>query len=163
MTYKENNTDNFVNEAFSGYITNAPFNLNSEKISFSSFFENKMLIIQVIKRGLPYKLFNIIKNMIPFTEEDWANYLNISTKSLQRYSNDKNFIFKPIHTEKIIEIAEVNNLGKQVFDTKEQFYLWLKTPSYALNNLKPAELLKDSYGKELVLEELNRIEHGVFA
>ena len=49
-----------------------------------------------------------------------------------------------------------------MFDSTEQFYLWLNTPSYALGNLKPAELLKDSYGKELVMGELNRIEQGIF-
>ena len=56
----------------------------------------------------------------------------------------------------------VTNFGKKVFDTKEQFYLWLTTPSYALGNLKPSELLKDSYGKELVMGELNRIDKGIF-
>ncbi len=164
MDYKENSSDfTIVNEAISSYVLNSPFSFNKENITFSEFFDNKMLIIQVIKSGLPFKIFNAIKSIIPFTEEDWANYLNISTKSLQRYSNDANFVFKPIHTEKIIEIAEVNNLGKEVFNSTEQFYLWLNTPSYALNNLKPAELIKDSYGKELVMEELNRIEHGIFA
>ncbi len=67
-----------------------------------------------------------------------------------------------IHTEKIIELAEVTNFGKKVFDSNEQFYLWLNTPSFALGNLKPAKLLKDSYGKELVMAELNRIEQGIF-
>ena len=65
--------------------------------------------------------------------------------------------------KKIIELAEVTNYGKEVFDSTEQFYLWLNTPSYALGNLKPTELLKDSYGKELVMGELNRIEQGIFA
>jgi uncharacterized protein (DUF2384 family) len=31
-----------------------------------------------------------------------------------------------------------------------------------MGDLKPAELLKDSYGKEMVMAELNRIEHGIF-
>lgn len=168
MNYKENTSDfNVVNEAMSTYATNlntgSIFNFNKDTNSFSDFFDNKMLIIQVIRQGLPYKIFNIIKNIIPFTEDDWANYLNISKKSLQRYSNDKAFLFKPIHTEKIIELAEVTNFGKDVFDSTEQFYLWLNTPSFAFNNLKPSELLQDSYGKELVIEELNRIEHGIFA
>jgi putative toxin-antitoxin system antitoxin component (TIGR02293 family) len=89
--------------------------------------------------------------------------LNLSKKTLQRHRNEDDFFFKPIHTEKIIELAEVTNFGKEVFDSEEQFYLWLNTPSFALSNLKPAELLKDSYGKELVMSELNRIDHGIFA
>jgi putative toxin-antitoxin system antitoxin component (TIGR02293 family) len=168
MVYKENFLElNVVNEAISSYIkevnTISLFNFNIEKITFSEFFENKMLVIQVIKKGLPYKLFNIIRDLIPFTDDDWATYLSISKKSLQRYSNDKEYLFKPIHTEKIIELAEVTNFGKQVFNTTDQFYLWLYTPSYVFNNLKPVELLNDSYGKDLVMEELNRIEYGIFA
>ncbi|MGB0880617.1 MAG: type II toxin-antitoxin system Xre/ParS family antitoxin [Polaribacter sp.] len=166
--YEKNTSDfNVVNEAIVSYVRNTSnsslFKFNKEKITFPSFFENKMLIIQTIRKGLPYKLFNIIKNISPFTEDDWATYLNISKKSLQRYSNDTSYLFKPIHTEKIIELAEVTSFGKEVFDSTQQFYLWLNTPSYALSNLKPAELLKDSYGKELVMAELNRIEHGVFS
>ena len=135
----------------------------SAKLNNSNFFEDKMLIIQAIKQGIPYSLFNEIKQITPFTEDDWANYLNVSKKTLQRHSNEEDYIFKPIHTEKIIELAEVTHFGNSVFDTQEQFYLWLNTPSYALSNLKPAELLNDSYGKDLVMAELNRIEHGIFA
>ena len=164
MNYKENTSEiNIVNEAISSYVQTSPFSFNQEKITFSDFFDNKMLVIQVIKKGLPYKIFNAIKNIIPFTEDEWASYLNISKKSLQRYSTNKNHLFKPIHTEKIIELAEVTNFGKDVFDSTEQFYLWLNTPSFVFNNLKPSELLQDSYGKELVMEELSRIEHGIFA
>jgi len=122
-----------------------------------------MLIIHAIRQGIPYKLFSEIKDITPFTEEDWAGYLNVSKKTLHRHSNEENYLFKPIHTEKIIELAEVTHFGKEVFDSKEQFYLWLKTPCYALGNLKPAELLKDSYGKELVMGELNRIDQGIFS
>jgi putative toxin-antitoxin system antitoxin component (TIGR02293 family) len=168
MNYKENTSDfNVVNEAISNYANSlniaSIFNFNKETNSFSDFFDNKMLVIQVIKKGLPYNIFNAIKKIIPFTEDDWASYLNISKKSLQRYSNDKNHLFKPIHTEKIIELAEVTSFGKDVFDSSEQFYLWLNTPLFIFNNLKPSELLQDSYGKELVIEELSRIEHGIFA
>jgi putative toxin-antitoxin system antitoxin component (TIGR02293 family) len=71
-------------------------------------------------------------------------------------------VFKSLQSEKILELAEVTSLGAAVFDTEEQFYLWLSTPSFALGNLKPIELLKDSYGKEMVINELNRIDQGIF-
>ena len=137
---------------------------NKEKEpAYSGFFEDKLLLTNTIRRGLPYDLFIKIKSFIPFTEDDWADYLNISKKTLQRHKKESNYRFKPIHTEKIIELAEVTHFGLKVFDSSEKFYLWLNTPSYALGNTKPAELLKDSYGKELVMAELNRIEHGIFA
>lgn len=134
-----------------------------EKLNYKTFFQNKMLIVKAIRSGLPYELFEKIKEVTPFSEEEWAEYLNLSSKTLQRYKSTPNFKFKPIHSEKIIELAEVASFGKQVFDTSKQFSSWLNTPSFALGSLKPAELLKDSYGKEMVLNELNKIEYGIFA
>ena len=163
---KQTSDFNEVNKAIRVYVQKIDkkthFNIKSEKITYTTFFENKMLIIHAIRQGLPYDLFTKIKELTPFTEDDWADYLNLSKKTLQRHSNETDYYFKPIHTEKIIELAEVTNYGKEVFDSKEQFYLWLNTPSFALGDLKPAELLKDSYGKEMVMAELNRIENGIF-
>lgn len=155
-----------LNKAFRTYIQKidkSPLSKTEiEELTFSEFFNNKMLIIRTIRKGLPYKLFSKIKSITPFSEDDWAEYLNLSKKTLLRYRNDTDYVFKPIHTEKIIELAEVTNFGKAVFDSTDQFFLWLNTPSYALGNLKPAELLKDSYGKDLVMGELNRIDQGIF-
>lgn len=166
MSYDIPNQDyKEVNEAIEAYVTNlqpSSYILPSVKVTYSDFFDNKMLIIHTIRKGLPYYIFDKIKDITPFTEDDWADYLNLSKKTLQRHKNENDFIFKPIHSEKIIELAEVTNYGKEVFDTTEQFYTWLNTPSFALENMKPAELLKDSYGKELVMAELNRIDYGIF-
>lgn len=162
MSYDDqNNAVNEVNESLSTYVRN--FESVSRKISFSDFFQDKMLIIQAIRRGLPYKIFNQIKSFTPFSDLDWAEYLDLSLKTLQRYRDDKNFYFKPIHTEKIFELAEVANFGVEVFGSSEKFYAWLNTPSYVLRNHKPATLLRDSYGKEMVMAELNKIEYGIFA
>ncbi len=155
-----------VNEAISTYVrTISPVNMfapSNKNLTYSDFLSNRMLIIQSIQNGIPYSLFKHIKANTPFTETDWAGFLNISTKSLQRYKIEEDHIFKSIHSEKIIELAEVTNLGKEVFDTSEQFYIWLNSTSFALGNMKPVELLRNSYGKEMVINELNRIDQGIF-
>lgn len=126
-------------------------------------FANKMLLVRTIQKGVNISLFESIKTITPFTDNDWCDFLNISLKSMQRYKNDSEHVFKPIHSEKIIELAEVAALGHEVFDTEDQFYTWLKTSSIALGSMQPIELLRDSYGKEMVLSELHRIDHGIFA
>lgn len=131
--------------------------------SYQQFFSHRMLIIVAIRKGIPNSLFLSFKESTPFTEVEWSEFLNVSVKSLQRYKKDKEYIFKSIQSEKIIELAEVTALGREVFDSSDQFYLWLNTPSFALSNMKPVELLKDSYGKEMVMNELNRIDQGIFA
>ena len=136
--------------------------LSDSEITYKEFLSNRMLIVHSIRKGIPYRLFKLIQEKTPFSEEEWAEILNISTKTLQRYRASRNHVFKPIHSEKILELAEVTSLGNSVFGP-EKFYLWLQTPNYALGNLKPKELLKDSYGKELVVEELHHIDQGIFA
>jgi putative toxin-antitoxin system antitoxin component (TIGR02293 family) len=131
-------------------------------LTYSDFLSNKMLMILIIREGVPYSLFNLIQHSTPFSENDWANILDISTKSLQRYKQSlKNF--RPIQSEKIIEMAEVTNIGLDVFGNMSKFKLWLDTPNFSLGNLKPLELLSDSYGKEMVIGELTRINHGILA
>jgi putative toxin-antitoxin system antitoxin component (TIGR02293 family) len=134
----------------------------SEVVTYDALLKNKMLIVQSIRRGIPYDFFNLIKECSPFNEEDWASFLGISTKSMQRNKVKPNFVFKAIQSEKIFELAEVTVLGKSVFDSEKQFYLWLNTPCFSLNSLTPIELLKDSYGKEMVVSELHKIDQGIF-
>jgi len=55
------------------------------------------------------------------------------------------------------------SLGKEVFNDIANFQSWLSTPSHALGNVKPIELLDTSYGIEIVKSELHAIEYGVFA
>lgn len=132
----------------------------TEELSLSDFFSNKLFLVYAIRKGIPYSLFELISDMTPLTLSDWAEYLNISGKSLSRY-RQQNTLFKPIYAEKILEIAEVTNLGLEVFGDKEKLKLWLETRNYALGNQKPFDLLKDSYGKEMVMGELTRIDHGI--
>ncbi|MBK0383209.1 DUF2384 domain-containing protein [Pedobacter sp. SD-b] len=131
-------------------------------VKYSDFLDDKMMIISAIRTGIPYSLFDVIQEQAPFTESDWASFLDVSTKSLQRYKVSATHHFKSIHSEKIIEMAEVTKIGLDFFGDIEKLKLWLNTPNFALSSLKPIELLKDSYGKELVLSVLNNMSHGIF-
>ncbi len=136
--------------------------LNADTISMDNIMLDKFSLVKIIQAGLPYSFFHKLKSALPFSTQEWSDYLGISLKSLQRYHTEKRR-FKPIQSEKIIEMAEVMNLGIAVFDEMTRFKLWLDTPSFALGSMKPLDLLKDSYGKDLVMTELTALEHGIFA
>ncbi len=131
-------------------------------ITYDDFLSNKMLIITAIREGIPYSLFDLIQHYAPLSEMEWADFLNISTKSLQRYKQSAKQ-FKPYQSEKIIEMAEVIKVGLDVFGDINKLKLWLDTPNFALGNMQPMKLIKDSYGKELVISELTRINYGILA
>lgn len=135
--------------------------IDISSLTFDTFLANKRLIIMAIRNGIPHALFQMIQESSPFNEAEWAEILDCSQKSLQRYKSEPDFRFKSIHSEKIIAMAEVTKAGVDVFGSMEAFKAWLHTPSFALGNETPMELLKDSYGKELVLAELVHIDHGI--
>lgn len=133
----------------------------SPVFTYSDFLADKMLIIKAIGLGVPYSLFELIKEYTLITENEWANILDISTKTMQRYKQSAAH-FKVLQSQKIIEMSEVTKLGIEVFGNIATFKLWLETPSFALGNIKPIDLLKDSYGKEMVITELTGINYGIF-
>lgn len=166
MSKLVSNSDIQLDKAVQLYVSKVEKESNvalvNEDVTFKSFLSNRMLIVYSIRQGIPYDLYEMIKERMPFKQEDWAEFLGISSRTLLRNKSKNNYVFEPIPSEKIVELAEVTSLGNDVFDSEEQFYLWLNTPSYALGSLKPFELLKDSYGKEMVLNELHKIDNGIF-
>ena len=155
-----------LNKEISNIVKHSSFNKSfisapvKKDITYADFLSDKMLMIFVIREGVPYSLFNLIQRFTPFTEENWADFLDISTKSLHRYKQTERS-FKSIQSEKIIAMSEVTSVGLDVFGEMEKFKMWLETPNFSLGSLKPLELLKDSYGKELVISELTRIKYGI--
>jgi len=165
MQLLELREDQRISKGISSIIHNSEFPYPSKKKnivkSIKDLLDNKLLLTLVIQEGLPFELFEIIQENTPFSEIEWAKFLGISTKSIQRYKKE-NKDFKSIQTEKILELTEVCYLGIEIFEDINKFNLWLNTPNFALGSIKPIKLLQDSYGKELVMTELVRIDHGIF-
>jgi putative toxin-antitoxin system antitoxin component (TIGR02293 family) len=164
MVFAEKNITLQLNKAVSSMVRRSgPGNqlvAREKNFTYTDLFADRMVMIDVIREGVPYSFFNLIQELAPFSENDWSRFLDISTKSLQRYKQgDKPF--KSSQSEKIIEVAEVTNLGMDVFGETDKFKAWLNTPNFSLGNIKPIDLLADSYGKEMVMGELTRINQGI--
>ena len=158
-----------LDKAFKSYLTDIGMPLSTvadppgESVtSFASSVNDPLLMVQIIKKGIPYSLFEEIQKLSLLTSKEWADILNISLRSLQRYKDQKQ-MFKPMQSEKILELGEIFILGNEVFGDTVKFKLWLETPNFALGGVIPTSLLSDSYGQELLVNELTRINYGIFA
>lgn len=125
-------------------------------------FQDPFALAIMAETGIPFEIFNQIQKNYPLTLEEWSDLLHISYKSMQRYSQKPGYIFKSNHTEVILEVLQVLDMGTLFFDTKETFRAWLMSPSLALGNKKPLQLLRNRFGIRLTLQELYRMEHGIF-
>src|ERR1035438_2218726 len=53
--------------------------------TYEEFLSDKMLIIEAIRNGIPYRLFELMLDNTLFSMNELALFLDISLKSLQRY------------------------------------------------------------------------------
>lgn len=124
--------------------------------------QNILRIIASLSKGISFPRFTALTKSLPFSLKEWASFLHLTERSLQRYKKDKK-TFAPIHAEKIATIKILFQKGSAVFGTEDAFYTWLNTKSIALGGQQPMAFLKSSFGIQLILDELGRIEHGVLA
>ncbi|MDQ3020580.1 MAG: DUF2384 domain-containing protein [Bacteroidota bacterium] len=129
-------------------------------ITYEDFLSNKLLTIKALEKGIPfsisYKILEVISPLI------WSKVLNLSSSRLAELAKTKKSL-SSIDSEKIIELAEVVEFGRKVFENDEKFRIWLDTQNEALGNVKPMTLLKYNSGKQMVIDEIGRIEYGILA
>ncbi len=119
-------------------------------------------------KGLPslkdfsYSEFKKIASKSPFTQAEWAAILHLSERTLQRYAKN-NGTFATMNAERALQIGKVLEEGKITFGKTENFYEWLKRNPYMLEGNLSFESLTTAEGIQMVLTQLGRIQHGIFA
>src|SRR5258708_21989248 len=110
-------------------------------------------MVSMLREGVAFTYLNSISDRINFTLEDWASYLHLSERTIQRYKKDKK-PFDTIYSEKIVQIDMLYKRGAEVFGNEENFHTWMETKSIPLGGVRPKELLDTTYGIKLVTDEL---------
>ncbi len=132
-------------------------------VTYSSIDDiNALSLIEIVRNGVGIAAFDSFADKSPFSITEWSNFLHLSERTIQRYRSEKR-AFDPLQSEKIIEIALFYNKGIEVFATAEKFNSWLDTNNLALGNILPKMLLDNSFGINMLKDELTRIEYGVLA
>ena len=123
---------------------------------------NSLILMKIVREGVDYEAFEQLLSKYPFSIEEWANFLLLSERTLQRYKkNDTSF--DSLQSEKILQITLLYQRGTDIFGKKESFNIWLDSVNIALGHIKPKELLDNAFGISLLEDELTRIEHGILA
>ena len=124
--------------------------------------KNVLGIIEAVRTGISFVEFDQIVRATPFSLTEWAAYLQLSERTIQR-NQKENKPFQLIQSERIVELAMLYEYGVDVFGDKDNFTVWLNAASVALGGRTPKELLDTQLGIGMVKDELGRIEHGVLA
>ncbi|WPP52027.1 type II RES/Xre toxin-antitoxin system antitoxin [Catalinimonas niigatensis] len=117
--------------------------------------------ISIAQQSLPRKALDHLKQNTNLSYSFLADCLRINLRTLQRYAPEQ--LFSQTVSERVLMIANVYAKGYEVFEDKDAFQKWMQPPVHALSNQEPQQLLPSTYGINLLLMELGRIEHGIFA
>lgn len=118
----------------------------------------KLELIDRIRTGVKKNDWKQLITNLGAKEKEFEFILPTSISSMQKKS-----VYGKETSERIYEISRLFGLGFEVFDTPEDFKKWLVTPSKALGNKKPFDLLDSSFGFELVENEIVRIQYNVYS
>lgn len=118
-------------------------------------------LVVLTRKGIPRSAIDALAKTLHLSISKLTKYLHVSERTLQRYSPDKSL--SPELSDHILQIAKVYARSLDVFEDPETTSSWLKQPNIALGNIAPIEYLDTSSGIEIVLDELTRIEYGVFS
>ena len=123
--------------------------------------EGKFDFIDLIRKGVSRKALDFLMETTGITPVEMASIMHTSDRTLRRYTASK--LLNPEQSERVIELARLYSRGEDVFGSLDAFKEWIDSSVIALGNKKPKEFFDTSLGIELLMEELGRIEHGVFA
>lgn len=114
-----------------------------------------------IIENFTYHQFQQISGKVPFTQKEWANILHLSDRTLQRYAKD-NSTFEGLYVDRILHIQQLIDMGLETFISANALYNWLKNDKNVEGHLLNFESLYSSQGIQDVIDEIGRIQYGVY-
>jgi len=116
---------------------------------------------ELSRTGIPKRaLLNLVSNL-NFSLRSMSTLLNIAERTIQRKKDDE--LLDVATSEQVIQIAEVYSRGNEVFASPSNFQEWMNTESLSLGGKRPFELLPSRYGAQMILDEIGKIEFGVYS
>ncbi len=154
--------DNIVNEAQVAYISRPTLRvILGDSITQDSLSQNDAQLIALTRVGIHKSTLKPLADYLGITMEELSAYLHTSYRNLQR--KDDNDLLDTLKSERVIELATLVQRGIEVLGSKSAFIQWIHAPLLVLDNQRPMDFLDTTFGMNIILRLLGRIEHGVYS
>lgn len=141
-------------------MSNSSFNkVFEETVPYTVDDDNALL--QLARKGVSKKSVTNLSKIGELPLKTLASLLPVTERTLQRYTDEDRL--SPDVSEHIILITKVLFRAEEVLGSMSKARQWLKTPSVALGNEPPLSFLDTVFGAQLVMDELGRVESGVYS
>lgn len=133
----------------------------SSVLSLENTIQNELELLNISRKGITKAVAIQVSKYLGITVEKMSDLLHTSIRTFQRKKTEETL---DVHSSEItIEIAEIITEGVAVFGDNNKFKLWLNTPSMALAGNSPLDLMDTNRGLKMVMQELKRLEQGIFS
>ena len=122
---------------------------------------NEMDYIDITRKGLKKDSVVRVSQKLGISQEKMSSLLHMSARTFQRLNDNEPLDIYT--TEQTIEMAKVIVKAHQVFEDEATAIQWLKSPLKVLGGVSPIDLFDTSFGVQMVLDVLGRIEQGVYS
>lgn len=123
--------------------------------------KNENDFINIIRAGIPRQAMTHLMDVADLSLLEMASITHTSDRTLRRYKPQQKLSQE--QSERMIELARLYSRGEEAFGTIADFRRWMDATLLPLGNKKPKEFLDTSLGINMLLDEIGRIEHGIFA
>ncbi|MEX0608087.1 MAG: antitoxin Xre/MbcA/ParS toxin-binding domain-containing protein [Balneolaceae bacterium] len=120
-----------------------------------------MDMIEMARKGVSKKSLLNLSKLGSIPVKKLSELLPVSERTIQRYKNHEKF--NSDVSEHLILIAKVLFRAEEVFENKNKMQNWLQTPLLGFGQKTPLSLLDTSFGAQLLMDELGRLEQGVYS
>jgi len=115
--------------------------------------------VEIVAQGLPYDAVERLAKTLDLSLEKMCQIIPVSRRTLARYRGGNLDAHLSDH---ILTVGKVYERAVEVMESPGNALLWLKSPNYAFRFKSPLDYLSSFTGAQEVLDELGRLQHGVF-
>lgn len=114
----------------------------------------------IIRKGIPYAKIRLVKAALNLTDSEFADYLGISLRTLQRKRDSHEKLTIP-EGDRLFRIARIFALAVSVLEGEEMARRWLHRAQRGLGGRVPIQVVQTEAGAQEVEDLLEKIEYGV--
>ena len=132
----------------------------SETLHTDRALESLFDLVNLAREGLTTTSINSIIEVLEISVDEMVALLPISRRTLERYEAGQKL--SPELSDRLIQIAKVYSRTLEVWSDRNLALRWLKSPCKAFGDAIPLSYLNLTSGMTIVMDELGRIDYGVY-
>jgi putative toxin-antitoxin system antitoxin component (TIGR02293 family) len=118
-------------------------------------------LVDLAREGLTAASIYFLIEALEISVDEMVALLPISRRTLERYEATQKL--SPELSDRLIQIARVYSRTLDIWGDRDLALRWLKSPCTAFGGVIPLSYLNLGSGFEIVIDELGRIEYGVYS